>query len=125
MGGPARSYTAAGIALEFIGVNKPPHPATECFRQGGDTVEGGPEHYVLQNVSGVMSFFSLFNDASSELNEVMISEWWARKDVEGSGRGLTKDFPVFFRMAWRKPRNHDSLRAEICTRDVRITKRNF
>jgi hypothetical protein len=40
MGGPTSSYAAAGIALEFIGAHKPPHPAAECFRQGGDTIEG-------------------------------------------------------------------------------------
>jgi hypothetical protein len=31
---------AAGIALDLIGAHKPPHPATECFRQGGDNIEG-------------------------------------------------------------------------------------
>jgi hypothetical protein len=31
---------AAGMALEFIGTHKLPHPATKCFRQGGDTTEG-------------------------------------------------------------------------------------
>jgi hypothetical protein len=40
MGGPTSSYAAAGIALEFIGAYKPPHPATDCFRQGGNTIEG-------------------------------------------------------------------------------------
>jgi hypothetical protein len=40
MGGPTSSYAAADIALEFIGAHKPPHPATECFQQGGDTIEG-------------------------------------------------------------------------------------
>jgi hypothetical protein len=40
MGGSTSSYAAAGIALEFIGAHKPPHPATKCFRQGGDTFEG-------------------------------------------------------------------------------------
>jgi hypothetical protein len=40
MGGPTSSYTAAGIALEIIGAHKPLHPATKCFRQGGDTIEG-------------------------------------------------------------------------------------
>jgi hypothetical protein len=40
MGGPACSYAAADIALEFIGAHKPPHPTTECFGQGGDTIEG-------------------------------------------------------------------------------------
>jgi hypothetical protein len=40
MGGPTSSYTAAGIALVFIGAHKLPHPATKCFRQGGDTIEG-------------------------------------------------------------------------------------
>jgi hypothetical protein len=39
-GGPTSSYAAAGIALEFIVAHKPPHPATNCFRQGGDTIEG-------------------------------------------------------------------------------------
>jgi hypothetical protein len=34
MAGPTSSYAAAGIALEFIGAHKPPHPATKCFRQG-------------------------------------------------------------------------------------------
>jgi hypothetical protein len=41
MGGPTNSYAAAGIALEFIGALKPPHPATKRFRQGGDTIEEG------------------------------------------------------------------------------------
>jgi hypothetical protein len=40
MGGPTSSYAAAGIALESIGAHKPPHPATKCFRQGVDTIEG-------------------------------------------------------------------------------------
>jgi hypothetical protein len=40
MGGPTSSYAAARIALEFIGAHKPPHPATKCFQQGGDTIEG-------------------------------------------------------------------------------------
>jgi hypothetical protein len=39
-GGPISCYAAPGIALEFIGAHKPPHPATKCFRQGGDTIEG-------------------------------------------------------------------------------------
>jgi hypothetical protein len=25
---------------EFTAAHKSPHPATECFRQGGDTIEG-------------------------------------------------------------------------------------
>jgi hypothetical protein len=41
MGGPTSSYAAASIALQFIGAHKPPHPATKCFGQGGDTIEGG------------------------------------------------------------------------------------
>jgi hypothetical protein len=41
MGGPTSSYAAADIALVFIVVHKPPHPATRCFWQGGDTIEGG------------------------------------------------------------------------------------
>jgi hypothetical protein len=40
MGGPTSSYAAAGIALEFTGAHKLPHPATKCFRQGGDTIQG-------------------------------------------------------------------------------------
>jgi hypothetical protein len=40
MGGPTSSYAAAGIALEFIGAHKPPHPAGKCCRQGVDTIEG-------------------------------------------------------------------------------------
>jgi hypothetical protein len=40
MGGPTSSYSAAGIALEFLGTHKTPHPATNCFRQGGDTIKG-------------------------------------------------------------------------------------
>jgi hypothetical protein len=39
-GDPTSSYAAAGIALEFIGAHKPPHPATECFRQCGDPSRG-------------------------------------------------------------------------------------
>jgi hypothetical protein len=39
MGGPTSSYAAAGIALGFIGVHKPSHPATESFQQGGDTID--------------------------------------------------------------------------------------
>jgi hypothetical protein len=42
MGDPTSSFAAADIALEFTGAHKPPHPATEGFRQGGDTIEGGP-----------------------------------------------------------------------------------
>jgi hypothetical protein len=33
MGGSTSSYAAAGIAFEFIGARKPPHPATECFHK--------------------------------------------------------------------------------------------
>jgi hypothetical protein len=40
MGGPTSSYAAADIDLEFTGAHKPPHPATDCFRQGRDTIEG-------------------------------------------------------------------------------------
>jgi hypothetical protein len=40
MGGPTCSYAASGIALEFIGAHKPPHPATKCFWQGRDTIKG-------------------------------------------------------------------------------------
>jgi hypothetical protein len=40
MGGPASSYAAASITLDFIGAHKPPHPTAKCFRQGGDTIEG-------------------------------------------------------------------------------------
>jgi hypothetical protein len=40
MGDPTSSYAAADIALEFIGARKPPHAATKCFRQGGDTIDG-------------------------------------------------------------------------------------
>jgi hypothetical protein len=39
MDGPTSNYADAGIALEFGGVNKPPHPAIDCFGQGGDTIE--------------------------------------------------------------------------------------
>jgi hypothetical protein len=39
MGGPTSIYATASIALEFIVAHKPPHPATKCFRQGGDTIE--------------------------------------------------------------------------------------
>jgi hypothetical protein len=39
VGGLTSSYAAAGIALEFIGAHKPPHPATKVFQQGGDTIE--------------------------------------------------------------------------------------
>jgi hypothetical protein len=42
MGGRTSTYVATGIGLEFIGAHKAPHPATECFRQGGDTIEGEP-----------------------------------------------------------------------------------
>jgi hypothetical protein len=34
MGGPTSSYAAAGIALEFIGAHKPPHPATTISSRG-------------------------------------------------------------------------------------------
>jgi hypothetical protein len=48
MGGPTSSYAAAGIALEFIVVHKPPHPARKCFRQGGgDTIERAVNIIVL------------------------------------------------------------------------------
>jgi hypothetical protein len=40
MGGPTSSYSAVGTALEFIVAHKTPHPATKCFRQGWDTIEG-------------------------------------------------------------------------------------
>jgi hypothetical protein len=40
MRGPTSSYVTAGIAFEFIVHTSPPHPATKCFRQGGDTIEG-------------------------------------------------------------------------------------
>jgi hypothetical protein len=40
MAGSSSSYAAASIAFEFIGAHKPPHLATKCFRQGGDTIEG-------------------------------------------------------------------------------------
>jgi hypothetical protein len=40
MGGPTSSYAAASIAFEIIGAHKPSHPATKCFQQGGDTIEG-------------------------------------------------------------------------------------
>jgi hypothetical protein len=38
MGDPTSSYAAAGIAFEFIGAYKPPHPSTKYFQQGGDTI---------------------------------------------------------------------------------------
>jgi hypothetical protein len=43
MGGPTSSYAAAGIAFEFIGAHKAPHPATVLltrwrYHQGGITV---------------------------------------------------------------------------------------
>jgi hypothetical protein len=40
MGVPTSSYATAGVALEFIGAHKHPHPVTKCFRQGGDNIEG-------------------------------------------------------------------------------------
>jgi hypothetical protein len=40
MGGPASSYAAASMALEFTGAHKPPHAATKCFRRGGYTIHG-------------------------------------------------------------------------------------
>jgi hypothetical protein len=45
MGVPTSSYAAAGIALEFIVVHKPPHPATEIFRQGRDIIKGTFTHH--------------------------------------------------------------------------------
>jgi hypothetical protein len=45
MGGPTSSYAAAGIALEFTGAHKLPHPATKCLLQGGDAIEGGTRLY--------------------------------------------------------------------------------
>jgi hypothetical protein len=45
MGDPTSSYAAAGIAFGFISARKPPHPATKCFRQGGDTIEGELNSY--------------------------------------------------------------------------------
>jgi hypothetical protein len=71
MDGPTSSYAAAGIALEFIGAHKPPHTATQCFRQGGDTIKGD-----LFSNSDYIAF-----------NEMVISEWWILKDMEGSVRG--------------------------------------
>jgi len=46
MGGPTSSYSTTGIASEFIGAHKPPHPATKCFWQGGDTIEGEGNEYI-------------------------------------------------------------------------------
>jgi hypothetical protein len=40
MGDTTSSYVAADIALEFIGAHKLLHPATKCFQQGGDIIEG-------------------------------------------------------------------------------------
>jgi hypothetical protein len=48
MGGPTSSYATAGIALEFIVAHKPLHPATECFRQGWDTIEGDGRWHVYE-----------------------------------------------------------------------------
>jgi hypothetical protein len=57
MGGPISSYAAAGIALEYIGAHKPPHPATKFFRQGGDTIEGFS--YLLHVIDSVFHYKSL------------------------------------------------------------------
>jgi hypothetical protein len=51
MGGRTSSYDAASIALVFIVVHKPPHPATKCFRQGGDTMRGLLHYFSLKTES--------------------------------------------------------------------------
>jgi hypothetical protein len=53
MGGPTSSYAAAGIALEFIGTHKHPHPATKCFRQGGNTIEVALQCYNRMYLAGL------------------------------------------------------------------------
>jgi hypothetical protein len=50
MGGPTSSYAVDGKALELIGAHKPSHPATEGFRQGGETMEGDCRYSVIQIV---------------------------------------------------------------------------
>jgi hypothetical protein len=52
MGGPTSSYAAAGKALEFIGTHKTPHPATECFRQGGDTIKEAVDSFPEGKATG-------------------------------------------------------------------------
>jgi hypothetical protein len=53
MGGHTSSYAAAGMTLEFIGAHKPPHPATKCFRQGGDTIDENVKSISLSNLNRI------------------------------------------------------------------------
>jgi hypothetical protein len=67
-GGPGYLYAATDIALEFIGAHKPPHPATKCLRQGGDTIKG----------DGYMYCFIHFRATTYNTNNLKIIFIWPK-----------------------------------------------
>jgi hypothetical protein len=62
MGGPTSSFAAAGIGLEFIDAHKPPHPATRCFRKGGDTIEGDTSHFCIGKLKSQIFIYNMLRN---------------------------------------------------------------